>query len=168
MEDPVLFASLVLTVLVTPGPTNTLLAISGVADGMRRAYFVIPAEAFGYLTAILTLRAVLGPLVLNAPVLVTALRVCVGAYLVWVSWRLWTQGRAEVTKSQQTVTAGQVFLTTLLNPKSVLFALGFIPFMARWYLYLLFFHVLAAVVAIAWMYGGAVLGRAARTARAPA
>jgi threonine/homoserine/homoserine lactone efflux protein len=162
MEDPVLFALMVLTVLVTPGPTNTLLAISGAAEGMRRAYFLIPAEALGYLTAILTLRTVLGPLVGSVPVLVTALRVFVGAYLVWVSWRLWNRGRAEVTKSQQVVTAGQVFLTTLMNPKSVLFALGIIPFVAHWYLYLLFFHLLAAIVAIAWICGGAVLGRAAQ------
>jgi threonine/homoserine/homoserine lactone efflux protein len=163
MENPLLFALMVLAVLAAPGPTNTLLAISGAAEGMRRAYFLIPAEALGYFIAILTLRLVLGPLVESFPVLVTALRILAGTYLLWVSWRLWSRGRAQVTEKQRVITAGQVFLTTLMNPKSVLFALGIIPFgVPHPYLYLLSFQLLAAAIATAWIGGGAVLGRMAQ------
>ncbi len=162
MQNPVLFTAAVLAILATPGPTNTLLATAGAADGLRRAFLLIPAEALGYLTAILTLRLVLGPLVESFPVLLTALRIIVGGYLLWISWRLWARGAQQATAGQKLVTAGQVFLTTLLNPKAVIFAFGIIPFgIPRASLYLIAFQLLTAGVGTLWIAGGATLGRLA-------
>jgi threonine/homoserine/homoserine lactone efflux protein len=162
MENPLLFTLAVLAVLATPGPTNTLLATAGAADGLRRAYLLIPAEALGYFIAIQILRLVLGPLVGNSPVLVTTLRILVGVYLLWLSWRLWARGTERTAERQQVITAGQVFLTTLLNPKAVILGLGIIPFgVPRASLYLAAFQLLAAIVATLWIAGGVVLGRVA-------
>lgn len=47
-----LFIGLVVTILLTPGPTNTLLASSGIHAGFRKSFYLIPAEALGYLLAI--------------------------------------------------------------------------------------------------------------------
>ena len=47
-----LFIGLVAAILLTPGPTNTLLASSGIQVGFRKTFRLIPAEAFGYLIAI--------------------------------------------------------------------------------------------------------------------
>ena len=163
MQDPLLFTLTVLAILTTPGPTNTLLATAGAADGLRRAFFLIPAEALGYFIAIQALRIVLVPLVGNAPMLVAALRLLVGAYLLWIAWRLWSRGREPMIEGQKTITAGQVFLTTLLNPKAIVFALGIIPIgVANVSLYLTAFQLFTAAVAALWMVGGAMLGRLAR------
>lgn len=47
-----LFIGLVITVLLTPGPTNTLLASSGIQVGVKRSLQLIPAEVVGYFIAI--------------------------------------------------------------------------------------------------------------------
>lgn len=47
-----LFIGLVVSILLTPGPTNTLLASSGIQVGVRKSFRLIPAEAFGYLISI--------------------------------------------------------------------------------------------------------------------
>ena len=46
------FIGLVITILLTPGPTNTLLASSGIQVGLRKSLLPIPAEAIGYIITI--------------------------------------------------------------------------------------------------------------------
>jgi threonine/homoserine/homoserine lactone efflux protein len=161
MEDPLLFALTVLTILGTPGPTNTLLATSGAAAGFRASLRLVPAEAAGYLIAILTLGLILGPVVAASPLLVAGLRLAVGTYLLLLAVRLWRRGGATFAGGVA-VAPRQVFTTTLLNPKAVVFALGVVPFGApRPYLYLLGFVLMLAAVAVCWIGAGAALGRAA-------
>ena len=86
----------------------------------------------------------------------------VGVYLLLLAWHLWRRHGAIVEKPTATVTVGQVFLITLLNPKAIIFALGVIPFTAAWpWLYLLSFLGLTATVASAWICLGAAMGRVA-------
>lgn len=163
MEDPVLFTLAVLAVLGTPGPTNTLLATAGATAGVRRSLPLIPAEAAGYTVSILAVGLALGPVVAGAPGLAGALRAAVGAYLLLLALRLWRRGGA-APASGAVVTPAQVFLTTLLNPKAIVFALGILPFGAGrgvWPSYMLGFLFLLASVAAAWIAAGAMLGGAA-------
>jgi threonine/homoserine/homoserine lactone efflux protein len=88
MQDPLVFALAVLAILGTPGPTNTLLATGGAAVGLRRSLALIPAEAAGYTISILTLGLLLGPILAGAPMLALAMRMAVGAYLLWLAIRL--------------------------------------------------------------------------------
>lgn len=161
MQDPLLFALAVLFILGTPGPTNTLLATSGASIGFRRSLVLLPAEAAGYSISILTLGLVLGPLVAGEPALAMALRLLVGAYLLLLAWRLWGSGGVELA-SRRLVTPAQVFVTTLLNPKAIVFALGVVPFGApRVWPWMAGFLAMLAAVAACWIALGAVLERAA-------
>lgn len=159
MEDPILFALAVLAILGTPGPTNTLLATAGATAGLRAALRLIPAEAAGYTIAIMTLGLALGPALAEAPALAAALRAAVGVYLLYLAVRLWRRGRAGPATGA-VVTRRQVFVTTLLNPKAIVFALGVVPFGAAGgvWPYMLGFLALLAAVATAWIAAGATLG----------
>ncbi|MFO1070517.1 MAG: LysE family transporter [Geminicoccaceae bacterium] len=163
MEDPLLFALAVLAVLGTPGPSNTLLATAGATAGLRRSLPLIAAEMAGYSLAILVLGLGLGPVAMAVPLLAAALRVLVGLYLLVLAWRLWRRGGADLA-TDALVTPRQVFVTTALNPKAIVFALGIIPFAAGpgvWPPYMLGFLLLLVPVAAAWIAAGALLGGAA-------
>jgi threonine/homoserine/homoserine lactone efflux protein len=90
MTEPIAFILAVLGLLATPGPTNTLLAASGAAVGVRRSLHLIPAEVSGYLCSILALALLLGPIAQNWPLFGSALRVCCGMWLAFLAWRHWT------------------------------------------------------------------------------
>ena len=161
MEDPILFTLAVLAILATPGPTNTLLATGGASCGMRRSLPLIPAEAAGYAISVLALGLVLGPALSGNPALAGALRCMVGAYLLLLAIRLWRRGGATVVGSPP-ITPTHVFVTTLLNPKAIVFALGVVPFAAaRVWPYMLGFLLLVIAVALGWIALGAALGGAA-------
>jgi threonine/homoserine/homoserine lactone efflux protein len=158
MENPLLFALAVLTILGTPGPTNTLLATSGATVGLRRSLPLVPAEAAGYLISILTLGLVLGPVVAANPTLALVLRTAVGLYLLWLAVTLWRRGGL-VLGTGRMVTPPQIFVTTLLNPKAIVFALGVVPFGApSVWPYLAGFLAMLAAVALCWITLGAALG----------
>lgn len=162
MEDPLVFALSVLVILGTPGPTNTLLATAGASVGLRRALVLIPAEAAGYTISILTLGLLLGPVLAATPLLATAMRAAVGLYLLLLAWRLWQRG-GEAFSPGHVVTPGQIFVTTLLNPKAIIFALGIMPFGAgRWWPYMLGFLAMLVCVAVSWIAAGSLLGGAAQ------
>ena len=75
MVEPLAFFLAALTLLAAPGPTNTLLAMSGAAAGLRPSLPLIGAALGGYLVSVLTLGLVLGPVAKGNPVVALALSV---------------------------------------------------------------------------------------------
>ena len=129
MIDPIAFILAALTLLATPGPTNTLLAMSGAAAGLRPSLRLLGAELAGYMISILTLSLVLGPLVRgNAMVSVTLKGLC-ALYLVYLAIKLWREGSSALITNAP-VPFRRVFTTTLLNPKAVIFAFLILPHLA--------------------------------------
>jgi len=120
------FALASLTLLATPGPTNTLLATSGAAVGARRSLMLLLAELSGYVLAIMALRVVIGPVIAAAPIFGSVLRLLAAGYLLTVAARLWRTGLGSHVSSSA-VTFGRVFATTLLNPKAIIFAFTLLP-----------------------------------------
>lgn len=127
MTDEFSFIIVALALLATPGPTNTLLATSGAASGFRRSLVLLLGEFVGYMIAIAFLIAVMGPIVARMPNFGLALRIASGLYLLHVAWKLWGHTEAMLL-SKGGVSLRQVFVTTLLNPKALIFAFAIIPF----------------------------------------
>lgn len=115
-----------LVLLTTPGPTNTLLAASGAACGIRRSLVLLGGEILGYLTAIAVLTLAVGPLIARHAALGTALRAALCLYVLLLAWRLWTQGSGAPADACA-ITARRVFVTTLLNPKAAVMAFVLLP-----------------------------------------
>ncbi len=75
------FIGLVVTILLTPGPTNTLLASSGLQVGVKRSFRLIPAEAFGYLLSISFWGLLIGKVTAYIPALPPILKLFSAAYM---------------------------------------------------------------------------------------
>ena len=124
--EPAAFVLASLTLLATPGPTNTLLATSGAGVGVRRSLPLLVAEFGGYVLAISLLIGLVGPVVAAAPVVGTALRLAAALYLLYLAAKLWQKG-VEMPADETSVTFVNVFVTTLLNPKAIIFAFTLLP-----------------------------------------
>ncbi|WP_068874244.1 MULTISPECIES: LysE family translocator [unclassified Phenylobacterium] len=110
--------------LLTPGPTNTLLAAAGAILGARRAAPLIAAELLGYGAAIVVLEAFVAPVVESLAWLRPLLRIAGALYLAHTAWRIWTAPPAD---SQGAITWRRVFLATLSNPKALVFVFVILP-----------------------------------------
>ena len=165
MTNPLLFLLAVLTVLATPGPTNTLLASAAALKGVRGALPLLLAELLGYLVTVDLVGFLLRPLLVANPAIGVALKVAVALYLVVVAVRLW---RDTATEAGARVAVGwtSVFVATLLNPKGLIFALAIIPFgHPEVPFYLVAFGLSVLAVGFLWLVAGHLIGAAAGARR---
>lgn len=156
------FVAAALVVLLTPGPTNTLLAAAGAAMGFRRAVLLPLAEAAGYALAIgafLLLTAYLSGVVFVMPALKTAAAV----WLLVSAARLWRQP-VQVDAAAHLTALRRVFVTTILNPKAMLVGTVLIPELMRdrQALGLATFIALSGLAGTAWLTMGSLLPGTAR------
>ena len=159
MTDPALFIIAVLSLLAAPGPTNVLLATAGAVAGVRASLRLLGAALAGYVVAVALLRLLLGPVIEAAPVVGIGLKVAVALYLLWIALALW-QRSASLT-GDGAVTMRAVFITTLLNPKSLVFAFGIIPVVhANLWAFFVAFAVAIPVAGLGWVLIGRAIGAA--------
>lgn len=159
MTDPILFLTAVMLVLLTPGPTNTLLAAAGAAGGAKAGWRLPLMEAAAYLISVSLLGWGIGPVAEAVPALKTALRLAAGLYLAYVALTLWRSGVAEFNQ-RRAVAPAQVFTATLLNPKCLIFAFGLVPMdHPAAALYLAGFALCVLTAGTGWLLLGAALRR---------
>jgi threonine/homoserine/homoserine lactone efflux protein len=163
MPDLILFIGATAALLATPGPTNALLATSAALVGFRRSTPLMLAEIAGYFITIGLLLVVSRPLIAAFPAFGVILRGGLVLYLVWLALRLWQAGHAEA-KEGEVISPRRVFVTTLLNPKGLVFAFGIFPPLAGPEDVILHFGAFALTtltVAAGWLTFGTSLGRLA-------
>lgn len=161
MMTPVELTVTILGLLVTPGPTNTLLFLAGTERGLVRALRLIPAEMAGYLAAVLPLMLVGAALMARVPMAQTVITLAAAVWVAVLAVRLFRQpapGPAEAG-----VTPRLVFGTTLLNPKALIFGLVLLPG-AEALTNVAIFLGLIVLVAAGWAAAGAGAGRGTGTA----
>lgn len=158
MTDPLTFTIAVVALLATPGPTNTLLFTAGATTGVR-SLRLIPAEITGYVIAILSIGLWIAPLADAIPALGTALRLLTALYLTAMAFRMWRQA-PNLLAHDRLIEFRHVLVTTLLNPKALLFALSIIPLGdPDAHRYLIAFCLLTAGVATCWIGLGTAVAR---------
>ena len=117
-------------------------------------------ELVGYNVAIATFRATLGTVVNQAGVAQTLLKWAIAAYLVFLAIRLW---RFSPTDGASAFTIRRVFLTTLLNPKGLIFALFiFPPQPTPIAVYTAAFSMMVVAVGTLWIVAGSLITQLTR------
>ncbi len=170
MHGPIAFLLAVVVVLLTPGPTNTLLATAGATEGARRSVGLLLAEVAGYLVSVSTLLFLVGPEVAKTPALSTLLRGTSALCLFYLATQLWRRPGSDAADPSR-VGFRQVFTTTLLNPKGLVFAFAIFPpvqtgRIAAALPYLGMFAVSIVAVGSGWLALGSALGRGLLAERA--
>ena len=150
--------------LLTPDPTNTLMALAGAKAGFVRAVRLIPAELLGYLTVVLPLAFLGAEAVSRYPVASQLIKAAAAMWIMALAFRLWH--KADFDGAPGGVTARDVFVTTVVNPKALVIGLVLLPsptdpaFAFR----LGLFICIVILAALAWIAGGRMaLGREGRS-----
>jgi threonine/homoserine/homoserine lactone efflux protein len=149
----------VATLLVVPGPTNTLLAASGASVGFRRSLRLVLGEITGYLIAIIVLMQVLAPFVAGAPAGPIVAKAFASVVLAILAVRLWRRADNEIASASGPFSVGQVFVTTLFNPKALIFAFVIFPrsSLPETVRSFALFAILVIVIGCAWIGLGRVI-----------
>ena len=156
------FVGLVTTILLTPGPTNTLLASSGIQSGIRKSLRLIPAEALGYLISISIWGLIIGTVSKKFPMIPIILKLFSAAYIFYLALKLWRTATVKEDFTQPSIRPRELFLATLLNPKALLFATAIFPVfvwnsMTAYSAHMLTFLLLIIPIAFFWIMIGSVL-----------
>jgi threonine/homoserine/homoserine lactone efflux protein len=145
----------VLALLLTPGPTNSLMLLAGAERGLPAALRLIPAELAGYLLTVVPLTLI-GVSVLEAwPALKLVVALAAAVWVAVLALRLWRVPADGGAKGS--VGARALFVTTALNPKALIFGLVLLPSPDRLATNLCLFAALVVVVAVLWAGLGAAL-----------
>lgn len=154
----------ILLLLLTPGPTNSLMLVAGAERGWSGALRLIPAELAGYFLSVLPLAMAGAALLEEIDALRSAVTLAAGTWVAVLSVRLWRL--PETLAAGQPVGTRALFVTTALNPKALLFGLVLLPSPDRLGQNLALFAGLVVVVAILWAALGASLGKGSGQPRA--
>ena len=161
MSGLVLFVGAVASILLSPGPTNTLLSASGALVGFNRSAHLILMELSGYGISIGMWLFCVRPVVDDMPQLGLAVRFGLICYLLVLSRHLW-RTRITPTERGAIISGARIFFTTLLNPKALIFAFAVFPALggvSQTILYGATFAATAVPISIGWILFGASVGR---------
>ncbi|MBP0598220.1 LysE family transporter [Herbaspirillum sp. LeCh32-8] len=168
----VVFLFSVALILITPGPTNTLLAIAGLGLGLRRALHLLAFEFSGYFLSISAWGLLLAPLQSQHPWMSPVVKIASSCYLAYTAVKVWRDARLLQTPQQRAITPRMLFIATLLNPKALLFALVLFPAHSfesapAYALAMASFTCLLVPIGALWIAVGQLLGARRRAILAP-
>jgi threonine/homoserine/homoserine lactone efflux protein len=144
-----------LVLLLTPGPTNSLMVLAGAERGLLGTARLIPAELAGYFLTILPLALVGDAVLDDHQGLRTAVTLAAAGWVAALALRLWQAPRQG--GQLRATDARAIFVTTALNPKALIFGLVLLPSPDRLAFNLSLFAALVVAVALIWALVGAAI-----------
>ncbi|WP_416067782.1 threonine transporter RhtB [Rhizobium sp. ZK1] len=118
------FLIAVFSLLILPGPTNAVLALASRALTVRRSLSLVATVVLGYLAIIIPVSSIAAPPLEGQPVIGAAVKLISAIWVLYLALKLW--GPVPVG-GQSTLGVGQLFVTTLLNPKAIIIGLTLVP-----------------------------------------
>ncbi|MES2069986.1 MAG: LysE family transporter [Pseudomonadota bacterium] len=115
------------SVLVVPGPTNTLLLISGTTRGVRRSVHMIGVELIGYCIAISIWGTYLNIASASNPWIPHVVKFLCAVYIGYLALKFWRETVPALETIPRTARPVDLFFATLLNPKGLIFASVIFP-----------------------------------------
>jgi homoserine/homoserine lactone efflux protein len=124
------FLLAVFMVLMSPGPTVTLLLSTGVSQGTSAALYTGLGISAAVFTSSLITMFGLATLITTVPSFLIGVQLFGVLYLLYLAFREWR--KVATNLNSQTLSTGprcfwQGFLVDTLNPGSLLFLIGFLP-----------------------------------------
>lgn len=114
-----------MALLLTPGPTNTLMLLAGAERGILRALRLVGVEIAAYLAVVVPLALLSDALAEGMGWLRPVIATAAGGWVLYLAWSMWHAAPAAGSKA--TVTARRLAVTTLLNPKGLVMGLVLLP-----------------------------------------
>jgi threonine/homoserine/homoserine lactone efflux protein len=174
-EQAVAFVVFSVAAAGTPGPSNALLTATGTNVGVLRGLPTLLGQALGMGLMMFVIGFGLGSIILATAVLLSVVKWCGAAFLLWLAWKIASASGHSVGESQRPVGFFGAAAFQWVNPKSWLVAtsaaatfldqtsgsavvqsaaLGFI------------FSAVALPACLPWLAFGAVMQRLLRSERA--
>lgn len=148
-----------LALLITPGPTNALLALAGAQRGIAGGLRLIPVVVICYLCIVTPLLVWGGQMLERLPILRPVLTGLAALWVARLAFRLWHLSSGSSLASGK-VSAADMAITTLLNPKSLIFGLVLLPTANSAWQALLGFTLLVPLISTLWAgLGAGILAR---------
>jgi len=144
-----------MVLLLTPGPTNTLILLAGAERGFLRSLALVPVELAAYLPVILPLALAAEVLADRLGMLRPVVAAAAALWVLYLAWTMWQPAPAGLIR--QDVTARRLWVTTLLNPKGLIMGLVLMPAAGVGMVSVSLLAVCIATVATFWAFLGACL-----------
>ena len=162
------FIGAVLLLLLTPGPTNTLIMLAGYTNGWRASAWLSGIELLGYRVVVVPVTLISAPVVAAFPDAMLWAKILAGAWVLSLSWRLWRSAGSAAHAVEGGV-ARQVLVTTVLNPKAPIIALAIMPQLPFLEVlpWLALFSLLVLLAANLWLAVGSLVAKGGGALLAP-
>ncbi|MDP9142605.1 MAG: LysE family translocator [Pseudomonadota bacterium] len=117
-------------IALSPGLCMTLAMSLGISIGVRRTLWMMLGEVVGIALVGAAAMAGVAALLLGAPEIFTAFKICGAAYLLWTAWRSWNApvaAMAATSRFTPLALCTQGFVTAVANPKAWAFMMALLP-----------------------------------------
>ncbi|MBV9355182.1 MAG: LysE family translocator [Chloroflexi bacterium] len=118
LEQAVSFGVFAAVAAGTPGPSNALLTATGANVGILRGLPALLGVALGMGVMLFVVGFGLGSLMLDHPLVMTAIRWVGAAVLCWFAWKIATADQSAGAADPRPIGFGQAAVFQWVNPKS--------------------------------------------------